>query len=121
MSSLLDSLSSEMLGHLELDAERLARVQITGNMGPTAEAYAINRLLTAAPALVAAAKAYREGVKDKETIKSLAKRITVKTKHGPEGKGSRGDCDKDCLKCWAENYLKLSEPKGESHESIAGA
>lgn len=120
MSSLLDNLSSEMLGHLELDAERLARVQITGNMGPAGEAYAINRLLTAAPALVEAAKAYREEIKNKEAIKSLARKIIVKTKHGPDGKGERGDCDKDCLKCWAESYLKSSESKGESHGSVAG-
>lgn len=38
--------------------------------------------------------------------RALMLRIVVRTKHGPQGRGDNGPCDKDCLKCEAELFLR---------------
>lgn len=39
----------------------------------------------------------------------ILREISMRTKHGPSGTGDPGPCDKECLKCLAEDGLKKSE------------
>lgn len=45
-------------------------------------------------------------VKRVAALEAFARSITSITKHGPNGSGGKGPCDRDCIKCRAEAVLR---------------
>lgn len=55
------------------------------------------------------------------TATAIIRRVPSYTKHGPGGTGARGACDAACLKCAAEQWLRMHDMAAEARKVHASA